>query len=87
MGPIVSEAITAGKSEKSNEIKLGISGTLILNSISTEEIAARSARENELSHIEYDMCLVSAWICCLCLHKNHPFYICSKGDFQLFAKK
>ena len=43
MEPIVSEAITAGKSEKSNEIKLGISGTLILNSISTEEIAARSA--------------------------------------------
>ena len=33
MGPIVSEAITAGKSEKSNEIKLGISGTLILNCI------------------------------------------------------
>ena len=42
-GPIVSEAITAGKSEKSNEIKLGISGTLILNSISTDDIAARSA--------------------------------------------
>ena len=43
IGPIVSEAITAGKSEKSKEMKLGIIGILKLNSISTEATAAKSA--------------------------------------------
>ena len=39
MGPIVSDAITAGKSEKSKDKKLGTRGILKLNIISTAATA------------------------------------------------
>ena len=42
-GPKLKAAIRAGSSEKSMEIKLGIRGTLKLNSISTAEIAPKRA--------------------------------------------
>ena len=68
IGPIVSDAMTAGKSEKSNEIKLGMSGTFKLNSISTEEIAASSAVNTSFLVSKAKCALFSAeCVVCVCI--------------------
>ena len=58
MGPSVNEASSAGSSEKSSEMKLGMNGSLKLMNISTEAAAARIAVIAILRVFTWERCTV-----------------------------